>query len=403
MNEAILEQVKQKIEEVFPAVVAFRRDLHEHPELSGREERTSRRIAEELEKLGVSYRVTPEKAVVGTVPGNGSAPSGKYTGLGIRADFDALPITEESGVAWASQNPGVMHACGHDMHTAMLLGTAMVLQSMPESFGGNVKLLFQPNEEAEGGAENMIKAGCMEDPAVNAVIAFHIEPGIPSGYIQLCPGKMNAATCDVHITVEGVACHGAHPDRGIDAILAASQIVTALQAVVARNLAPTQPGVVTIGQFHAGNASNVVAGTAELSGTLRALDMKTMAQIKTLVKQTAEGIAAGFGAKAIVTLTDGYPSLENNIELGKTLEQLAVELVGKDQIDYMEAPSLGADDFAFFTQYCDGVYMNVGTTPKDWSGKPQALHSEFLCPDEEAMKTGILMEAMAALRLLGNL
>ena len=403
MNEAILEQVKQKIEEVFPAVVAFRRDLHEHPELSGQEERTSRRIAEELEKLGVSYRVTPEKAVVGTVPGSGSAPSGKYTGLGIRADFDALPISEESGVAWASQNPGVMHACGHDMHTAMLLGTAMVLQSMPEAFGGNVKLLFQPNEEAEGGAENMIKAGCMEDPAVDAVIAFHIEPGIPSGYIQLCPGKMNAATCDVHITVEGVACHGAHPDRGIDAILAASQIVTALQAVVARNLAPPQPGVVTIGQFHAGNASNVVAGIAELSGTLRALDMKTMAQIKTLVKQTAEGIAAGFGAKAIVTLTDGYPSLENNIELGKTLEQLAVELVGKDHIDYMEAPSLGADDFAFFTQYCDGVYMNVGTTPKDWSGKPQALHSEFLCPDEEAMKTGILMEAMAALRLLGNL
>ena len=403
MNEAILEQVKQKIEEVFPAIVAFRRDLHEHPELSGQEERTSRRIAEELEKLGVSYRVTPEKAVVGTVPGSGPAPSGKYTGLGIRADFDALPIVEESGVAWASQNPGVMHACGHDMHAAMLLGTAMVLKSMPEAFGGNVKLLFQPNEEAEGGAENMIKAGCMEDPAVDAVIAFHIEPGIPSGYIQLCPGKMNAATCDVHITVEGVSCHGAHPDRGVDAILAASQIVTALQAVVARNLAPTQPGVVTIGQFHAGNASNVVAGIAELSGTLRALDMKTMAQIKTLVKQTAEGIAAGFGAKAHVELNDGYPSLENSIELGKTVEELAVELVGKDHIDYMEAPSLGADDFAFFTQYCDGVYMNVGTTPKDWSGKPQALHSEFLCPDEEAMKTGILMETMAALRLLGNL
>ena len=402
MNETILEQVKQKIEEVFPAVVAFRRDLHEHPELSGQEERTSRRIAEELEKLGLSYRVTPEKAVVGTVPGSGPAPSGKYTGLGIRADFDALPIAEESGVAWASQNPGVMHACGHDMHAAMLLGTAMVLKSMPEAFGGNVKLLFQPNEEAEGGAENMIKAGCMEDPAVDAVIAFHIEPGIPSGYIQLCPGKMNAATCDVHIVVEGVSCHGAHPDRGVDAILAASQIVTALQAVVARNLAPTQPGVVTIGQFHAGNADNVVAGTAVLSGTLRALDMKTMAQIKTLVKQTAEGIAAGFGAKATVELNDGYPSLENNIELGKTLEQLAVELVGKDHIDYMEAPSLGADDFAFFTQYCDGVYMNVGTTPKDWSGKLQALHSEFLCPDEEAMKTGILMEAMAALRLLGN-
>ena len=396
----IKEQVKQRIDEFFPQIVAFRRDLHMHPELSGKEDRTSHRIAEELEKLGLSYSVTPEKAVIGTVPGKGSAPSGKYTGVGIRADFDALPITEAADVAWKSQNPGVMHACGHDMHTAMLLGSAMVLASMPEAFGGNVKLFFQPNEEADGGAENMIKAGCMEDPDVNAVISFHIEPGIPTGYIQFCPGKMNAATCDLHIEVEGTACHGAHPDRGVDAILAASSIVTALQAVVARNLAPTQPGVVTVGQFHAGNANNVVAGKATLIGTLRALDMKTMAKIKEMVTQTAEGVAAGYGAKAIVTLRDGYPSLENNVPLGKYLQDLAIELVGEDHLDYMEEPSMGADDFAYFTQYCDGVYMNLGTTPEGWNGKPQALHNEYLQPDEEAMKTGILMEVMTALRLL---
>ncbi|MBR5641862.1 MAG: amidohydrolase [Firmicutes bacterium] len=396
----IKEQVKQRIDEFFPQIVAFRRDLHAHPELSGKEDRTSARIAEELQKLGLSYQVTPEKAVIGTVPGKGPAPSGKYIGVGIRADFDALPITEAADVAWKSTNPGVMHACGHDMHTAMLLGSAMVLASMSESFGGNVKLFFQPNEEADGGAENMIKAGCMEDPAVNAVISFHVEPGIPTGYIQFCPGKMNAATCDLHIEVEGTACHGAHPDRGVDAILAASNIVTALQAVVARNLAPTQPGVVTVGQFHAGNANNVVAGKATLIGTLRALDMKTMAKIKEMVTQTAEGVAAGYGAKAIVTLRDGYPSLENNVPLGKYLQELAIELVGEDHLDYMEEPSMGADDFAYFTQYCDGVYMNLGTTPEGWDGKPQALHNEYLQPDEEAMKTGILMEVMTALRLL---
>jgi amidohydrolase len=396
----IKEQVKQRIDEFFPQIVAFRRDLHAHPELSGKEDRTSARIAEELQKLGLSYKVTPEKAVIGTVPGKGPAPSGKYIGVGIRADFDALPITEAADVAWKSTNPGVMHACGHDMHTAMLLGSAMVLASMSESFGGNVKLFFQPNEEADGGAENMIKAGCMEDPAVNAVISFHVEPGIPTGYIQFCPGKMNAATCDLHIEVEGTACHGAHPDRGVDAILAASNIVTALQAVVARNLAPTQPGVVTVGQFHAGNANNVVAGKATLIGTLRALDMKTMAKIKEMVTQTAEGVAAGYGAKAIVTLRDGYPSLENNVPLGKYLQELAIELVGEDHLDYMEEPSMGADDFAYFTQYCDGVYMNLGTTPEGWDGKPQALHNEYLQPDEEAMKTGILMEVMTVLRLL---
>ncbi|MBR2099074.1 MAG: amidohydrolase, partial [Firmicutes bacterium] len=170
----IKEQIKQKIDEIFPQIVAFRRDLHAHPELSGQEDRTSRRIAEELEKLGIEPHVTPEKAVFGAVFGKGPAPTGKYTGVGIRADFDALPITEATGVEWASTNPGVMHACGHDMHTAMLLGTAMVLNSMPEAFGGSVKLLFQPNEEGDGGAENMIKAGCMKDPDVNAVIAFHI-------------------------------------------------------------------------------------------------------------------------------------------------------------------------------------------------------------------------------------
>ena len=396
----IKEQVKQRIDEFFPQIVAFRRDLHMHPELSGQEVRTSARIAEELEKLSLSYKVTPEKAVIGTVPGKGPAPSGKYTGVGIRADFDALPITEAADVAWKSTNPGVMHACGHDMHTAMLLGSAMVLASMPEAFGGSVKLFFQPNEETDGGAENMIKAGCMEDPEVNAVISFHVEPGIPTGWIQFCPGKMNAATCDLHIEVEGTACHGAHPDRGVDAILAASNIVTALQAVVARNLAPTQPGVVTVGQFHAGNANNVVAGKATLIGTLRALDMKTMAKIKEMVTQTAEGVAAGYGAKAIVTLRDGYPSLENNVPLGKYLQELAIELVGEDHLDYMEEPSMGADDFAYFTQYCDGVYMNLGTTPEGWDGKPQALHNEYLQPDEEAMKTGILMEVMTALRLL---
>ena len=396
----IKEQILQKIDESFPAVVAFRRDLHAHPELSGQEDRTSRRIAEELEKLGITPHVTPEKAVFGTVFGKGPAPTGKYTGIGMRADFDALPITEATGLPYTSTNPGVMHACGHDMHAAMLLGTAMVLQSMTDQFGGSFRLLFQPNEEADGGAENMIKAGCMEDPDVNAVIAYHIEPGIPTGWIQFCPGKMNAATCDLDITVQGVGCHGAHPDRGVDAILAASSIVTALQAVVARNLAPTQPGVVTVGQFHAGSANNVVAGEARLIGTLRALDMKTMAKIKEMVTQTAEGIAAGYGAKAIVRLRDGYPSLENDVVLGKKLQELAIELLGEDHLDYMEDPSMGADDFAFFTQYCDGVYMNLGTTPADWDGKPQALHNEYLCPDEEAMKTGILMAVMAVLRLL---
>lgn len=393
--------VRQKINEIFPKVVAFRRELHMYPELSEAENRTSARICEELEKLGIPFTVTPQKAVIATIEGRGKGSAGKYKGLGIRADFDALPIQEQTGLEYSSKNPGVMHACGHDIHTAVLLGTGMILNEMRDNFAGVVKLLFQPAEETVGGAKDMIEAGCMENPEIDSVIALHVAPDVKSGRMQFCPGKMNAATATLHIDVEGVACHGAHPDQGVDALLAASNIVTALQAVVARNLSPTQPGVVTIGTFNSGQKENVVAGSAKMTGTLRALDMDTMSTIKKHVKATAEGIAAAYGAKAHVRIVDGYPSLENDIELGRIMEALAKELLGGENVEYMDAPSLGADDFAFFTQYCDGVYMNLGTTTGR-EAHPQKLHNEFFSPDEEAMKTGILMETMAAFKLLGG-
>ena len=393
--------VRQKIDEIFPKVVAFRRELHMYPELSEAENRTSARICEELEKLGIPFTVTPQKAVIATIEGRGKGPAVKYKGLGIRADFDALPIQEQTGLEYSSKNPGAMHACGHDIHTAVLLGTGMILNEMRDNFAGVVKLLFQPAEETVGGAKDMIEAGCMENPEIDSVIALHVTPDVKSGRMQFCPGKMNAATATLHIDVEGVACHGAHPDQGVDALLAASNIVTALQAVVARNLSPTQPGVVTIGTFNSGQKGNVVAGSAKMTGTLRALDMDTMNTIKKHVKATAEGIAAAYGAKAHVRIVDGYPSLENDIELGKIMEALAKELLGGENVEYMDAPSLGADDFAFFTQYCDGVYMNLGTTTGR-EAHPQKLHNEFFSPDEEAMKTGILMETMAAFKLLGG-
>lgn len=395
------EIIRQKIEKIFPKVVAFRRDLHMYPELSGAEERTSARICEELQKLGIPFILTPQRAVIATIEGRGAAPCGKYTGLGIRADFDALPIQEETGLEYASRNSGMMHACGHDIHAAILLGAGMLLSEMRDSFGGSVKLLFQPAEETVGGAKAMIEAGCMENPDIDAVIALHVAPDVRSGRIQFCPGKMNAATANLFINVEGVSCHGAHPHEGVDALLAASNIVIALQAVVARNLSPTQPGVVTIGTFHSGQKENVIAGSAKMTGTLRALDMDTMNTIKRYVKATAEGIASAYGAKAHVRISDGYPSLENDIKLGLVMESLAKELLGEENVEYMEAPSMGADDFAFFTQYCDGVYINLGTT----TGKeahPQKLHNEFFSPDEEAMKAGILMETMAAFKLLGS-
>ena len=401
MSIAIEEKVKQLIAENFDEIVEIRRDFHKHPELSEQEVRTMNKISEYLTAWGIPHQTEiGGHGVVGVIEGKAPA-SGqrKYEAVGIRADIDALPVTEAVECEFKSVNDGVMHACGHDMHAAMLLGAAKVLKTLENEFSGTVKLFFQPAEETVGGADQMIKDGCMEGPAVGAVLAFHVAPYLPTGTIEFCRGKMNAATCDLNLTVEGVACHGAHPEGGIDSIVVASQIVTALQSIISRNLSPTNPGIITVGKFIAGTAENVVAGSAQLTGTIRALDPDTMKTLKTRITTTAEGIAAGFGAKAHLSLIDGYPALINSDEVCAEMEALALEHLGRDMMYYMPEPSLGADDFAFFTQMCDGVYMNVGTN----SGKeehPQSLHNEWYNPDEEAMKNGILMEVLGSLKLL---
>jgi len=400
---SIEERVKQLIAENYDEIVEIRRDFHQHPELSEQEERTMNKISEYLTAWGIPNQTNiGGHGVVGII--EGKAPRGeeyKYEAVGIRADIDALPIQESADVPFRSVNDGVMHACGHDMHAAMLLGAAKVLKTLENEFAGTVKLFFQPAEETVGGADQMIKDGCMEGPKVGAVIAFHVAPYLPTGAIEFCRGKMNAATCDLNIEVEGVSCHGAHPEGGIDAIVVGAQIVTALQSIISRNLSPTNAGIITVGQFHAGVKDNVVAGSAKLTGTLRALDPDTMKTLKSRVTATAEGICAGYGAKAHVNLVDGYPALINGDEICAEMEALAEEHIGRENIVYMPEPSLGADDFAFFTQMCDGLYMNVGTN----NGKeehPQNIHNEWYNPDEEAMKNGMLMEVLGALKLLAK-
>lgn len=395
-------KVRASIEEIFEEIVSIRRDIHQHPELSEHEERTEKLISSYLEQWGIPHVTgVGGHGVVGVIQGKGdprTAP--KYEAVGIRADIDALPIQEaNTHLPFCSQNPGVMHACGHDIHTSMLLGTAKILKSMENEFSGAVKLFFQPAEETVGGADQMIKDGCMENPKVEAVLGFHVAPTVPSGNIQFCKGKMNAATCDLLIDVEGVSCHGAHPEGGVDAIVAASQIVTALQSIPSRNLAPTNAGIITIGTFNAGTKANIVAGRADLKGTIRALDMETMTTLKKRSKTIAEGVAAGYGAVAHVTQIDGYPPLINSQELFEKIEPMAEHLVGRDKISYMNDPSLGADDFAFFCQACDSLYMNIGTN-RGTEEYEQVLHNEHFDPDENAMKNGMLMEIMGALTLL---
>lgn len=337
------EKVKQLVEQNFDEIVAIRRDFHQHPELSEHEERTMQKISDYLTAWGIPNQThIGGHGVVGIIEGKKTEKSsGKYEAVGIRADIDALPIQEEVDCPFRSVNDGVMHACGHDIHAAMLLGSAKILKKLENEFSGSVKLFFQPAEETVGGANQMIQEGCMEDPQVGAVIAFHVAPYLPTGTIEFRRGKMNAATCDLQIEVEGVSCHGAHPEGGVDAIVAGAQIVTALQSIISRNLSPTNSGIITVGQFHGGTKDNIVAGSAHLSGTIRALDPETMKTLKRRVTETAEGIAAGFGAKAHVQLTDGYPSLINSDEICSEMEALAEELLGREMMHFMPEPSLG--------------------------------------------------------------
>ena len=390
-----LKKIKAQIEQVSEEVLAFRRDLHMHPELSEQETQTEEKICSRLDALQIPYqRGVAGHGVCAVIRGTTADRT-----VGIRADIDALPVTEQTGLAYASSTPGVMHACGHDMHAAILLGTAAILKQNADTLPGTVKLFFQPSEETIGGAKQMIDAGCLEDPQVENVIALHVDPMTDLGKLKFTRGCMNAATTEMELTVHGKACHGAHPDTGVDALLPACSIVAALQTIVSRNLAPTTPAVITVGTFQSGTASNVISGETKLGGTIRALDLDVMAYLKERVQKIAVDTAEAYGASCEVLLDDGYPPLQNSDELFALLLPAMEEVFGTKNILRSEIPSLGADDFAYFTQACRGLYFDLGTHDP-YSDEYFPLHSEHFAPQEEAIKIGMLAELTAVYAIL---
>ena len=393
------ETILQQTENIYPQVVEWRRYLHSHPELSCHEESTSAFICGVLDDLNIPYQSNVAGFGVVAQIGHGSH------AVGIRADMDALPVTEATGLEYSSLNPGVMHACGHDMHTAILLGTGALLkerESEIDTMDGAVKLFFQPAEETVGGAAPMIAAGCMENPTVERVLSLHVDPFYPLGTAVFRYGAMNAQTLGFEMTVEGKSCHGAHPDGGIDAIVMASEIVTAFQTISSRFNSPTTPVIVTVGTFNSGTAGNIVAGTAELTGTVRALSEEVMENNKRLMQQIAGGIAQAYGGKAEIRWSDDfYPALINDDAVTSLVADCAKELFGTDNVAFMPEPSLGGDDFAFFAKAAPGTYFGIGTTaPGD---EAFSLHNEHYAPSEEALKTGIALESAATLKLLQGL
>ena len=374
--------------------VAIRREIHRRPELGNQEHETSALIANTLEALGWETSRPVGTAVAATLKGGRP---GRMVAL--RADMDALRIREATGLPFASEIDGVMHACGHDFHTAALLGAAMLLTPMRESLCGSIRLLFQPDEEGDGGAQRMIAAGCMD--GVDAVFGAHVDPGLPAGAVGLKYGKMYAASDTFRVVIRGEGCHGASPSEGIDAIAAGAQVVTALQQIVSRRVAPTDAAVVTVGKFHAGTQMNAVADEAVLEGILRTLGPESRGQVRTLFRNTVGGVCAALGARAEVALRESYPGVVNDGAMVDFVKEVAEDVLGPGDALVMDAPTMGTEDFGYYLQAAPGAFYWIGVRdPKAESAYP--IHSPKFTIDESAMETAIALHAGIVLRFLNG-
>lgn len=395
-------------------LVDVRRTLHRYPELGLDEHKTSEFIVTKLDELGIEYR-RDGTAIVGLVRGSGSGATvatdgsgepGGSAGVGgpgrtvaLRADIDALPIDEETGVEYASTRPGVMHACGHDAHAAILLGAARWLSEQRHDFAGNVKLLFQPAEETVGGAETMIRDGCMENPRVDYVLGLHVMPYLPVGRIETKKGALNGSSTGLAITLRGVSCHAAYPERGVDAVLIAAHVVSALHALVSRYVSPLDAAVLSIGTIQGGTASNIMADEVQMRATLRTTSDATRDLLVDRARAIIEGIAASFGGSGSVDVKYGYAALINDDRVVDIVAAAALDILGPGSVDWKEKPSMGVEDFSFFGRERPGAFYHLGCGNKD-KGISSPLHSPTFDVDEDCLPVGVAMQLGATLRLL---
>lgn len=393
-----LELINQQIDEVEAWVVEVYKALHQHPELGKEEYRTSAAISQWLTDLEIPHQNSVAgTGIVGLI--SGSKPGRT---VALRADMDALPIHEETGLDYASLHDGRMHACGHDAHMAIQLGAAKVLQGMSDKLQGNIKLLFQPDEETDGGAQPMIEAGCMEDPHVDYVLGLHVAAEIPVGQIMYRHGYMTASSDSFTITVRGRSAHAAYPDEGLDAIVMAGHLIVALQSVVSRIISPLDAGVITMGTIQGGTKENIIADRVEIHGTIRTLDPAVRAVMKEKLVSIADGVCRGMGGECEVEFRPGYMPIINHDEVVQVVEENARMLLGEENVLQKEKPSLGVEDFSFFCQKAPGAFYNLGCGNPSL-GIDAPAHGPHFRIDERCLKIGVLLQVVNALRLLENL
>ena len=348
--------VLNRIADFHDEMTEWRRDLHAHPELALEETRTSAVVQEKLRAFGVDEVATgiARTGVVGVIKGRGAGEA-----IGLRADMDALPILEETGKPYASTNPGVMHACGHDGHTAMLLGAAKYLAET-RNFDGTVYVIFQPAEENIGGGEMMVKEGLFERFPMRQVFGMHNWPSVPAGRFTWREGPVMAAVANIDITVRGRGAHGAYPHAGVDPIVVSAAVVTALQTIVARNIDPLENGVVTIGTINAGVAANVIPQSVRMTGTARWFTPGVGDQLEEGVKRIATHVAAAHGASADVVFQRAYPATVNDPEATAMARRAMAAVAGEARVSHMDQPTMGGEDFSFMLNAKQGAYVMIG-------------------------------------------
>ncbi|PID94898.1 MAG: N-acyl-L-amino acid amidohydrolase [Bacteroidetes bacterium] len=392
--DAIRPLVEKLAQELAEEVISLRRTIHAYPEIAFDEFKTSELIQQKLSQWGIPYRANI--ATTGVVALIEGVPSSHGPVIALRADMDALPIAEESGKAYCSTRPGYMHACGHDAHTAMLLGTGKILNDLRNHFQGRVMLIFQPSEERHpGGARIMLKEGIFQTLKPDLIFGQHVLPELETGTVGLCPGKYMASTDEFYIRVMGQGGHGATPHLNIDPVVVASEIVLALQTLVSRRAHPAMPTVISVGKMVADGLANVIPDHVEMEGIIRTFDDAWRATLHDLLRETVSGIAQSHGATAEVTISKGYPALYNDPAVTERVQRYAQQYFGDSRVKTLPQ-RMTADDMAYFLKEVPGTYFRLGTGNRE-KGITANLHTARFDIDEEALQQGVAFMAYLVL------
>ncbi|MDD2529112.1 MAG: M20 family metallopeptidase [Lentimicrobiaceae bacterium] len=394
----LLNRIKQQAAALLPELIDIRRHLHRHPELSMHEARTSNFIQLRLIEMGVPFETGMAKhGVVGLIKGKNP---GSRT-IALRADMDALPITEQNEAAYCSENPGVMHACGHDVHMTSLLGASAILNELKDEFEGTIKLIFQPSEEKfPGGASMMIAEGVLENPRPEKMFGQHVLPTLEAGKVGFKAGKYMASTDEVYLTVKGRGGHGATPELNVDPVLIAAHILVALQQIVSRNAPPQLPAVLSFGRFIAEGQTNIIPNEVKLDGTLRTFDENWRAEAHMKITHMAQSIAESMGGSCDVFIDKGYPFLVNDAEVTEKARLAAIEYLGAEQVVDLDL-RMTAEDFAYYSQQLPVCFYRLGVRNEE-KGIVHNLHTTRFDVDESSLETGAGLMAWLAVKALEN-